>query len=144
MHPRSLKEILQTSTGRSGGLRAKADLLASLDDKLRRWLPQPLSAHVRLVALEQDRVAIWADSAAWRSRLHYQLPQVRQILAQRLGLQVVRIDTGVMATTERLERPQRRAMLGTEAAENLERAASSLGDPKLAAALRRLAARGRK
>ena len=99
-----------------------------------------MAAHLQLVALEQDRVAIWADSPAWRSRLHYQLPQIKRVLREQLGLNVTRIDTGVLPAGERLERPRRRAVLSAKAAENLQRAAGSIEDPQLRAALTRLAA----
>jgi hypothetical protein len=140
MRPRSVEEILRTSTARSGGLRARAELLATLSDRLRRLLPQPLATHLQLVALEQDRVAIWADSPVWRSRLHYQLPQIKRVLREQLGLNVTRVDTGVLPAGERLERPRRRAVLSAEAAANLQRAAGSIDDPQLSAALTRLAA----
>jgi hypothetical protein len=137
--PRSIDDILSDGQGRGARLRAKASRVANFNERLRPWLPTPLADHVELVALDQDRALIWADSAAWRNRLYYQLPTIKRTLNTRLGLAVTTVDTGVRPTTDRLERPRRRVVLSVTAAQTLRKAAGSFEEKSLSAALNRLA-----
>ena len=140
---RPVADLLRGGRSQAARLTARVERLASLDRALRKQLEPPLSEHVRLVALTDERATIWADSAAWRGRLHYQLPQIRRILESRLRLKVPRIETGVAPLDQRLVKPRRRAALSEQAAIGLKKAAATLDDEKLSKALERLAGRAR-
>jgi hypothetical protein len=59
-----------------------ARFLQQLDARLRAALPDSLSQHVRVANLQDDRLVMLADSAAWATRLRYQRQRVLQTLWQ--------------------------------------------------------------
>lgn len=144
MPARRLEHILGDPRGRLGRLRERAERLSALNRRLYEILPPPLHEHVRLVAADAERVVLRAGSAAWLTRLRFQLPQVRRLLREVLGLPARRVEIGVM---HRLYTPahnaRRATALSPASRRALEHAATVSGDPALAAALRRLASRGR-
>ncbi len=144
MGPRPLRAILGQFKGRTRGMLKKSERLAALNLELRRSLPAPMGQHAALVSAEPELAVIHADSAAWRSRLRYQLPLIREVLARQLGIRSQRIHIGVQARTQRLARAPRRMEISEQAAAGISRAADAMDDPQLSATLRKLAARAAK
>lgn len=144
MTARRLDQILSDTHGSLNRLQLEAQRLAALNRRLYELLPAPLHEHVRLVAAEPDRVALRASSAAWLTRLRFQLPQVKRLLRESLGLKARRVEIAVLRRSfapapTRTQLPS----VSTLASRYLDDAADLSGDDELAQALRRLAARGR-
>jgi hypothetical protein len=143
MSARRLKNILSDPRGRIGQLQERSDQLARLNRRLYEILPPPLHEHVRLVAVSEERVVLRADSPAWLTRLRFQLPQVRRLLREILGLQARRVEIGVMRRLYTPQRVERHALaISPQGRRTLEQAADASDDEALASALRRLASRG--
>ncbi len=145
MTARRLHQILSDRHSGLNRLQVEAERLATLNRRLYELLPPPLHEHVRLVAAGPDRVALRASSAAWLTRLRFQLPQVKRLLRESLGMKARRVEIAVLHRSFAPAVPPREALgMSAAARRSLERAADISGDEELARALRRLASRGRK
>jgi len=56
--------------------------LQQINQTLPNILPKPLAQHCRVVNLREQTVVIYADSAAWATRLRYLIPTVLQAWQQ--------------------------------------------------------------
>jgi Dna[CI] antecedent, DciA len=136
-------EVLRRPQGMLGRLMARAGRLNQLSQIFRAYLPPHLRDHTVLIRLDPEGWEVQTDSASWATRLRYALPTIRQALGQQLDILLPkpRIRVVPMAAPPRIRRP--RLTLTRRNAELLEAAARVLADPRLGAALRRLAAHGR-
>jgi len=135
-------EVLRRPPGVLGQLMARAGRLTQLNQLLQAYLPSHLHDHVVLVRLDAEGWEVQTDSASWATRLRYALPTIRQALGQQLGIALPkpRIRVAPRSATPQPRRP--RLTLTRRNAEMLETAARTLTDPRLGAALRRLAKHG--
>ncbi len=148
-HPRgsdsipTVGEVLRRPRGKLGQLMAQADRLIRLSRVFYAYLPPHLRDHTVLIRLDPEDWEVRADSAVWATRLRYVLPSIRQALGQQLGMTLPkpRIRVTPIAVSPQSRRP--RLTLTRRNAELLEAAARALADPRLGAAMRRLAAHGR-
>ena len=125
-----------------GQLMIQADQLAERSRIFRAYLPPPLCDHVVLIRLDAESWEVQTESAGWATRLRYALSSIRQALGQHFGLALPKPHIRVVPLEVPLQ-PRRPPMTLTRRnAEVLEAAAHTLADPRLSAALRRLAARG--
>ena len=136
-------EVLRRPQGMLGQLMARAGRLNQLSQIFRAYLPPHLRDHAVLVRLDPEGWEVQTDAASWATRLRYALPTIRQALGQQLGISLPkpRIRVAPAAVAPQPRRP--RLTLTRRNAEVLEAAARTLTDPRLGAALRRLAAHGR-
>jgi len=108
---------------------------------LHHYLPPALRPHVRLQRLDAQAFIIEVDSAPWAARLRFQLPQLRQWLQSHCHFAVprgrlrVRPPLAQPAGTKPLTKPR----LSQQNARHLRQQASRCNDPRLRAALYRLA-----
>lgn len=135
-------EILRRPRGKLGQIMAQADQLIQLSRIFHAYLPPYLRDHAVLVRLDPEAWEVRADSAAWATRLRYALPSIGQALGQQLAMTLPkpRIRVAPVALSPQ---PRPRLTLTRRNAELLEATARGLTDPRLGAALRRLAAHGR-
>jgi hypothetical protein len=135
----TLGEGLRRRTGVLGQLVAKADQFNRLNRIFRAYLPPHLHPHTVLIRLDREAWEAHADSASWATRLRYALHNIRQTLGQELGMPLPKPRVRVMpvAAPPSLARP--RPTLSERSAKVLETAARQLPDPRLSAALLRLA-----
>lgn len=125
--------------GPAASLLARARSLASLQDRIRRLLPEPLGAHCTVSNLRRGTLSLTADSPAWAARLRFLAPQLqRQLGSDRI--RTVRVRVRPAADAPRPGPPARRARLSAGAGELVERTAARIEHPALRTALRRLAA----
>lgn len=54
----------------------RARELSSLETLVRSWLPPALAPHVRVAALREGTLVLAVDSAAWATRLRYEIPRL--------------------------------------------------------------------
>lgn len=120
----------------------RARRLATLRKTLAAALDPGEAAHLAGVSGEGARLVIFADSAAWATRLRYRAPQFERALREQLGL-CPQLIFRVLPESERVAPPSR-AGLPARARAALESAARTIRDPDLAGALRRLAHRDQK
>jgi hypothetical protein len=136
-------EVLRHPTGVLGQLMARAGRLARLSQIFRAYLPPHLRDHAVLVRLDAEGWEVQTDSASWATRLRYALPTIRQALGQQVGLTLPKPRIRVVPAAVPAQTRRPRLTLTRRNAEVLEAAARTLTDPRLGAALRRLAAHGR-
>jgi hypothetical protein len=140
---RTVGEVLRHPSGVLGKLMARASRLVRLSGIFRAYLPPLLRDHAVLLELNAERWEVQTDSAAWATRLRYALPTIRQALGQQLNITLPKPRIRVMPAAVPSPAPHRRLTLTRRNAEVLEAAARAQPDPRLSAALRRLAAHGR-
>ena len=149
-HPRggpdsvpTVGETLRHPSGVLGQLMARADRLARLSQIFHAYLPPHLRDHAVLVRLDAEGWEVQTDSPSWATRLRYALPTIRQALGQQVGMMLPKPRIRVVPAAEPVQPQRPRLTLTRHSAEVLETAARTLTDPRLGAALRRLAAHGR-
>ncbi|MDG4550578.1 MAG: DciA family protein [Candidatus Contendobacter sp.] len=136
-------EILRRPRGKLGQLMAQADRLIQLSRIFYAYLPPYLRDHAVLIRLDPESWEVRADSAAWATRLRYVLPSIRQALGQQLDMTLPKPRIRVAPVAVPPQSQRRRLTLTRRNAALLEATARGLTDPRLGAALRRLAAHGR-
>ena len=140
---RTVGEVLRHPSGVLEQLMARAGHLVRLSGIFRAYLPPLLRDHAVLLRLDAERWEVQTDSAAWATRLRYALPTICQALGQQLNIALPKPRIRVMPAAVPPPVPYRRLTLTRRNAEVLEAAARTQPDPRLSAALRRLAAHGR-
>jgi len=112
---------------------------------LRRALPADLAAHLSAAHLRDATLIVVADGPAWATRLRFLEPELKAALDARTRRVVRRVAVQVGPPTATLRSapatPPPSRPLSAAAREALEAGAAKVADPKLAAALRRLARR---
>jgi hypothetical protein len=107
-------------------------------DQVRLQLPPDLAAHCQAAVRNPGRLAVYADSPAWASRLRYLVPE----LAERFGIPTGHIQVRVLAPPLRRhgDTPERKIKrLSERNRRMLIEVAEGCSDLELKAALRRLA-----
>lgn len=128
------------------GLLQHAEWLTQMTRQIRKHLPPELASRCEVIEYKTNYLILLTDSPVWAARLRYASAQLQQRLAAAEALQVHRIKVRV-SPTGRSEPPQKRQAAPRLSAENarlLRQTAQAVGDRKLAAALCRLAGRGRR
>ena len=144
MKARLIQDVIRASRGRIAAYATESDRLRKLNRTLFEVLPAPLHEHVQAVRLSGTTLVLKSDSPTWQAKLRFQLPQIKRLIRQRMQIPLQRIETGVLPRQERRTRTPRPAHMSREAGAVLERAALSIDDTELSAALRRLARHGRR
>jgi len=141
---RTVEEHLQHSRGRFAELLSQIQRLHRLNQLLRAFLPLHLQDHATLARLDVDAWVVQTDSPVWLTRLRYLLPALRQPLSEKLGFAVPPPQIRIVPPEAQPKAPPVRRMTMTdETAQVLEEAARQFSDPRLSAAVRRLAEHGR-
>ena len=144
MKARPIQDVIRASRGRMAVYAAECAQLRKLNQTLFEVLPAPLHEHVQAVRLSGATLVLKSDSPTWHAKLRFQLPQIKRLIRQRTQIPVQRIEIGVLPRQESRMRTPRPAHMSREAGALLERAALSMDDPNLRAALQRLARHGRR
>lgn len=139
----TLRHLLAADPGALGALARRAERLRQATALLRAGLPQPLATHCVVAALEAGTVVVQTDASAWAARLRFMAPAVLSALQPLLhgqpapGVKVcVRPPPGA---SEAAPAGRARARPSAGAGHSLRLAAEGVADPRLSAALRRLA-----
>ena len=141
---RPAEEHLQHPRGRFAEMLSQLQRLHRLEQLLRAFLPPHLQDHATLARLDAEAWIVQTDSPAWQTRLRYFLPALRQPLSEQLGFAVPPPQIRIVPPDASPKAPPVRRMTMTdETAQVLEEAARQFSDPRLSAAVRRLAEHGR-
>ena len=126
-------------------LLSQARRQAGLEAQVRELLPAVLAPHVRVGGFRDKRLILLVDSQEWVLPARMSADLLRGELARRHRFRVEAIEVRVapeLARGDARHAPRRRPRPpGLAAAESLATAARSIGDPRLAEALMRLAAK---
>ena len=137
--PQSVQSLLRTrSSLQALGKRIKehGDLL----ERVRRHLPAPVAPHCVAVVPAGKRIALYADSPAWASRLRYLIPDLLDALASETpGIAEIRTRILLEDQRSRSSRSRQIRRLSIENGQLMLQTADSLSDPALSSAFRRLA-----
>ncbi len=137
----TVSEGLRRPTGRLSKLIARVDELTESTGIFQAYLRPDLRGHAVLIRLDQDAWTVQTESAVWATRLRYALYDIREVLGLHFGIALPKPHIQIAPVAVLPPSPSPRRMLTQEAARYLEEAARNETDPRLSAALRRLARR---
>ncbi len=137
--PRNAGSWLRNCKGPAGHVIQRSQSLITFQVHLAKILPPPLIDHVQVISLNNDRLMLAADSAVWASQLRHRRNAILRHMTSlsRNQLQQLEIKVSPLYAPPLIRSINRH--LPAAAGQNLERAARSIDDPGLAAALCRLA-----
>lgn len=139
--PPKARTVLQQDCEPLRNLVEAARTAQSLTAEVRRALTEPESQHIACVVPSKTGAVVWADSAAWASRLRFQTQALLQAIRAQPGCSTIQnVTLRVLIAPQSNNKPARRARLSDKAAEALWTSADHLNDEKLSEALRRIAA----
>ncbi len=93
--PRSVADLLQSSSPRLAHLGTRARATASLRDEVLEVLPDRLKSHLAHASERQGELTLWVDSGAYCARMRFEIPNLREAVGARLGRPVQRIRVRV-------------------------------------------------
>ncbi len=70
--PQALDEVMDNSKSRLGWIMHKAQRIQQLNNLLFDMLDSPLNMHCQALNIEESKITIAADSAAWATQLRFQ------------------------------------------------------------------------
>lgn len=135
----TVSEGLRRPSGKLSQLIARVDELAASSRIFQAYLRPDLRAHTVLIRLDQDAWTVQTESAVWATRLRYALYDIREVLGLHFGITLPKPHIQIAPVAAPPPSPRR--TLTQEAARYLEETARNETDPRLSAALRRLARR---
>lgn len=143
---RRLARVIRPSPGPLGQLQRHAQWLGTVQEGLTRRLPADMAARVRVANLSGGTLTVLVDTPAWGTRLRFLEPRILEWLkSEGAFAQIARIKVRVRGAPHAPEEPATRAPVVARrcpaAAAALTAVAAEEEDPRLAAGLRRLAAR---
>jgi hypothetical protein len=140
--PNSIARLLEGKT--LAPLLRHAERLRNVARILHHLLPPSLQDHCQVVNLRDGVLHLGVDSPAWASRLRFQIPKILKELGAYPGLGINALRVRVVPAGRSLSKPASRPRLSPQSARLLRQTATGLSDPRLRAALLKLASRGEK
>lgn len=137
----TVSESLRQHSGHLGQLVARTDELAESCRIFHAYLRPDLRDHAVLIRLDQDAWTVQTESGVWATRLRYALFDIQDVLGLHFGITLPKPYIQIMPTAVSPYSSTPRRTLTREAARYLEETARHETDPRLSAALRRLARR---
>lgn len=138
--PRTIGNWLSQAPRTTRDLLRQAQVLADVAARLNEVLPAEVRPHWQLARLGPQLMVVTADGSAWAMRLRHLSPQLRTEAERITGMRPRALKVKV-ANLPRATREVQPRQLSAKGAEALLRAAESVADPELKAALLRLARR---
>lgn len=144
-----LHTLLSAASGDLARTLRRVRQLQRADQALQPQLGTVLTGHCHVANIRGTTLVLQVDSAAWGTRLRYQLPSLqRQLKASRTFSAIHDIEVTIRprGNADRRSAPDRvprRARLSSQAAALIATVANTTADPALQATLRRLASRSR-
>lgn len=133
-------KTLQTTETDLTALITRAKLLATLNKVFQQQLELPLREHCYVANIENNRLTIFTDSAAWSTQLYYQQQRLLAVLQQQADFkQLKTLHIRVQPPQVTAKRSTSTRTLSSENADCLLAAADSITDSQLHASLKKLA-----
>lgn len=148
MKPTTPKKASRLLTGQAGAslqpLLSYANYLQQQSNHLRSSLSEPVASHIALANIQNGVATILVDSSTWLGKVRYLAPIIQQCLIKQ-GLQINKVEF----KTDPHQRAARKieaepAVMSRSTSELLESFAGDVDNPRLQAALQRLAKHGKK
>ena len=119
----------------------RARALKKLDAELHDLIPPPLRDHCRILSIRDDTLVLAADSPVWAARLRFQAAQlVKQLTHRRtVNLRTVRVRVRPPESRHKAPPARKHIPVSRKSFHTLRQAAREITDPRLRAALLRLA-----
>lgn len=139
-----VNQHLKRKGGRLSELTTHCVQIRKIDTLLRSILPPPLKNHVKVANYANDTLVLQADSAVWRTRLHFQQPAILSGLRQEpglRGLQTLEIKTRPRESADTPPAPAKQRIMPTPACARFLRDFARHGtqDPRIQRSLERIA-----
>lgn len=133
--------LLLDESGSIQNLVKKAQIIQQLGQKLESCLDPDIRSHFVLANITADVVVLQARSSAWATRLRYYIPQILDVLNNRLGLNNIKTVRIKLAppTVEKPAKPKRKQHISDKTASLLMQTADGISDDELRDALIRIA-----
>jgi hypothetical protein len=131
--------LRQQQTGVLGRLIAQTSKLEQSSRIFQAYLPPHLREHAILIRMDQEAWTVRTDSASWATRLRYKLYDIRQALGQQLGIALPKPHIRVEPVATPSSSRRSLLTLTRKNARLIEQTARDEADPRLSAALLRLA-----
>ncbi len=140
------KHLQRKKSGRLGKIMSHTRQLAEFNTLFLAYLPPNFRDHATLAQMDSESWVVQTDSSAWATRLRYSLPNIRQQLGQQVGIKLPAPKIRIVPPDADLpeQPPPRRISVTDEMVNALESAARDLNDPRLGAAMMRLADHARR
>lgn len=142
--PQSIQSLLHIASPEVANILGRARFMARIRAALLEVLPDAIAPQMQVAAYENHRLRLHVANAAWATRLRYMEDTIRRALAQRMRLQIDRVDVKVrpvgLGPFTQTVRPR---LMSATTRHHLEMTARYIDDAPLAEAMRRLAAAGR-
>jgi|GEM_PF-5401172 len=103
-----VNQHLKRKGGKLSELTTHCAQIKKIDNLLRSILPPPLKGHIKVANYTNGTLVLHADSAVWRTRLHFQQPAILSGLREDSGLRGLRelqIKTRPRITTDERTAP---------------------------------------
>jgi len=139
-HPSPVSSTLSAPGTLLAGLRREAERLKRQEAVLLKVLPEAMHGHCRLAQVRREAVIVVTDSPAWGNQLRFLGPALCAALASMVGYYPARLQVKVVSPAPVVVPPQPRRLSG-QAGRHLRSVANSETDPRLRAALLKLAGR---
>lgn len=131
--------ILRSADAETKSLIKRVTFLQEIYTALAPTLPESSAGHVGIADYHDGELLIIVDNGAWATRLRYQQEQMRRMLAQKMRLDLDRIEIRVRPAVNYTQpAPQIKRELSATARRQLGETARYIDDANLAAALTRL------
>lgn len=142
--PQTIQSLLHAASPDLAQIIGRTHFLARMRAALLEILPDAAASQVHVAGYDDRCLTLYVASAAWATRLRYMEQDLCRALAQRMRLQVDRVQIRVrpMMAGQSRTKPRPR-FLSAASRQQLERSAAYIDAPELAEALRRLASAGR-
>lgn len=139
--PRRLAQLLSGHSGMLPALNAHARELQAATEALQATLPEAMRGHWQVTSMDAERLVLSTENASWATGLRPRQAQLLDAVAAIVGERPARMEIRIHPPRHTPEETKRRQHLSAKAAERLNEAAAGMADPRLSAALRRIAAR---
>ncbi len=107
---------------------------------MQEHLPEPLNRHCTVANIHHDSLILLTDSPVWSSRLRFHAPALLRELERRHALHLTKVLVKISPPEQvRPVAVSQKPSMSASTAGLLRQVASTLDDPALGAALRRLA-----
>lgn len=124
-------------------LSKRVTFLQEINATMATVLPETARNHVAIAGYADGELVIITDSGTWATRLRYQLEDIRRALAQKMRLNLDRLDIRVQPPLQISQpAPRRHRQIPASARRQLAESSKYISDRELAAAMNRLSRAG--
>jgi hypothetical protein len=138
--PVAIARLISETAGGCAALLHQSQRLLQLTRTVQEHLPEPLNRHCTVANINHDNLVLLTDSPVWSSRLRFHAPALLRELERRHAVHLTKIQIRINPPEQGRPAPlSHKPRMSATTAGLLRQVASTLDDPALGAALRRLA-----